>query len=508
MSLVAIATVLSMQHLEADVPVDGGDYVDATFVVPAGTVEIQITHTDGSDFVILDWGVWGPDGFRGWAGGLTDDAIIGVEQSSRSYLPGPITPGDWTVSVGKAKLDAAGGHYSIDVVCRDNATLPVQPKTAFAPVVLSTERRWYKGDFHVHSIQSGDANASFADIATLAKSRGLDFVNLSDHNTFSQHALIAAIQSTYPDFLFLRGAEITTYSGHGNSVGTSGYVEHRLGYKGRTVAGIVDDVAAMNGVFIVNHPMLDLGSTCIGCAWGHVDDTPWEKVSALELITGNFDIGVQAFVPRVVTLWDSLLDRGLHIGVVGGSDDHRAGTDTGPTSSKIGSPTTLVLADNLSEAAIVDAVRKGRTIVLLRNPEDPYPEMTIATKDGGVAEIGDSIDGLAHVAITAHVVGGDGMFVQLWRDGEKLVQKPVSGADAKVSFEDTPGAGAHRYRIELINDLNQPLAVTSHIYVEAIADDGCGCSTNDPRGGALLALLALVKICRSPRRHRCDPALR
>ncbi|NVB81100.1 MAG: PHP domain-containing protein, partial [Kofleriaceae bacterium] len=298
MSLLAVAAVLSTMHYEGDVPVAGGDFVDVPFAVPAGTVEIQVTHSDGSDFVILDWGVWGPDGFRGWGGGLTDDAIIGVEQSSRSYLPGPITPGTWTVVIGKAKLDTSGGHYSIDVVCRDNATLPVQPKAPFSPVVLANERRWYKGDFHVHSVQSGDASASFADIATLAKSEGLDFVNLSDHNTSSQHALIAAIQPSYPDFLFLRGSEITTYSGHGNSVGTSSYIEHRLGHNGRTVAGIVEDVAAQNAIFIVNHPMLDLGDQCIGCAWGHVDDTPWDKVAGMELITGNFEIGVQAFVPR------------------------------------------------------------------------------------------------------------------------------------------------------------------------------------------------------------------
>src|SRR5687768_997185 len=141
MGLLAIAAVLSSMHYEGDVPAAGGDYVDVEFVVPAGTVEIQITHSDGSSYDILDWGVCSPEGFRGWAGGLTDDAIIGVEQSSRSYLPGPITPGTWTVWIGKAKLDTNGGHYSIDVVCRDNATLPVQPKAAFSPVVLSDERR-------------------------------------------------------------------------------------------------------------------------------------------------------------------------------------------------------------------------------------------------------------------------------------------------------------------------------------------------------------------------------
>jgi hypothetical protein len=488
MGLVFVAAVLSTVHLEGDVTAPGGDYVDVAFTVPAGTVEIQISHSDNSSNSILDWGVWSPEGFRGWAGGLTDDAIIGVEQSSRSYLPGPITPGMWTLSIGKAQLEAAGAHYTVDIECRDTATLAVLPKAAFDPVVLSPERRWYKGDFHVHSIQSGDATATFDQIHTYATGRGLDFVNLSDHNTFSQHALIAALQPSFSDLLMLRGAEITTYSGHGNSVGTSGYVEHRLGKDGRTVAGIVEDVAAMDGVFIVNHPVLDLGTACIGCSWGHVDDTPWDKVSAMELITGNFDIGVQAFVPRVVTLWDSLLDAGNHIAVVGGSDDHRAGMDTGPTSSSIGSPTTLVLADNLSEAAIIDAIRKGRTVVQLRGPDDPAVEMKI-----GTAEIGDTVDDVANVTITAHVVGAEtGMIVQLWRDGVKLTQKPVTGTDFTTTFDDTPGAQTRRYRLELINDLNQRIVVTSHIWVNGIPDDGCGCATRDTRGGWVMALALLA----------------
>src|SRR5215831_8290208 len=102
--LLALATVLSTMSYEGDVPVAGGDYADVAFVVPAGTQEIRIAHSDGSATDILDWGVWSPDGYRGWGGGLTDDAVIGIAQSSRGYLPGPITAGTWTVVVGKAQL--------------------------------------------------------------------------------------------------------------------------------------------------------------------------------------------------------------------------------------------------------------------------------------------------------------------------------------------------------------------------------------------------------------------
>ena len=517
MSFFAIAAVLTSMHYEADVPVSGGDYVDVAFAVPVGTVEIQISHTDGSADVILDWGVFGPDGYRGWGGGLTDDAVIGVDQSSRGYLPGPITPGTWTVSVGKAKVDpTTGGHYSIDVTCRDNATLPVLVRASYAPVVINAQRRWYKGDFHVHSSQSGDAAATFAQISTLAKSRGLDFVNVSDHNTIAQHDLLAAIQSTTQDFLFLRGVEITTYSGHGNSVGLSTYVDHRLGHDGRTIKNVVDEVSAAGGLFIVNHPMLDLGTVCIGCAWKHLDDTPWDKVAGIEVITGNFEIGVQAFVPRVIAMWDGLLDQGFKIAPIGGSDDHTAGMSQGPTSSQIGSPTTLVLADNLSEAAIMEGIRKGHTIVQLRGPDDPFVEMTVKGKDGSIAEIGDEV-WVDHLDMTIHVVGGNGTFVQVWIDGKKTTQIAVTSDDFTTSYGSAPAASRtttstrtvnaarapQRYRLELVNDLNQRIVVTGHILVNDPGSDaapGCGCRS-DNGSSALLGVLVLPFMRRRRRRE-------
>lgn len=494
--LLPLLAVLSTMHYEGDVPVAGGDYLDVPITVPAGTVEIQVSHTDNSDFVILDWGVWSPEGFRGWGGGNTEDAIIGVDQSSRSYLPGPITPGTWTLEIGKAKLDpTTGGHYSVDVVCRDNATLTVQPRAAFAPAVLSTERRWYKGDFHVHSEQSGDATATFMEISMLAKSRGLDFVNLSDHNTNSQHALIAALQPMMPDLLFLRGAEITTYAGHGNSVGTEAYVDHRIGRQGRAITGVLDDVQAQGGVFIVNHPALDLGGACIGCSWKH-PDTDWSKVQGLEVITGNWDFVERAFTPGAIALWDQQLDAGHRIAAIGGSDDHRAGMDTSPTGSPIGNPTTLVHAENLSEAAIVDAIRHGRTIVQMRGPDDPLVDFTMDTGDG-IAEIGDEDHDVSTAGIRVHVTGGAGMFVQIWRDGMKLQQLEVTSDDQKLAFDDTEN-GAHRYRVELINDANSRVVVTSHIYatVDHVEDGCCGTSSGARGGSLLLAAAVLLRLKR------------
>ena len=478
--LLPLCAVLSTMHHEGAVPAAGGDYQEVAFEVPAGTVEIQISHTDGSDAVILDWGVWSPDGFRGWGGGLEDDAVIGVAQSSRGYLAGPLPTGAWRVVIGKAQVGAAGGTYAIDVVCRDDATLAVAPTAAHVGVVLSPTRRWYRGDFHVHSEQSGDADATLPAIATLARSRGLDFVTITDHNTSAQLALLPVLQATLPDLLLLRGAEITTYAGHANAVGTSRYVDHRIGLAGRTIQGVLDDVTAQGAIAIVNHPALDLGGACIGCAWRH-PDTDWSQVTGIEVLTGRWELTERAFTPGAIALWDAQEDAGHRLAAVGGSDDHRAGAGTGATDTPLGSPTTLVLADGLGEAAILDALRAHRTIVQLRGPDDPVVDVHL-----GDATIGDTVESVPAAELDVHVTGGAGMFVQVWRDGAKVHQQEVSADDATVTYADTT-AGAHRFRVELIDGGNQRIVVTSHLYATIVpVADGCGCGATGGGGSALL----------------------
>jgi hypothetical protein len=258
---------------------------------------------------------------------------------------------------------------------------------------------------------------------------------------------------------------------------------------------VLDDVAAQGALFLVNHPSLDLGDSCIGCAWDH-PVTPWDRVAGLEIITGKWDVVERLFVPRAMALWDELAGQGFRIAAVGGSDDHRAGTGTGTNDSAIGSPTTLVLADGLSEAALLEGIRRGRTIVQLRGPDDPLVELRI-----GSAEIGDDVDGVEVAELDVAVTGGAGTFVQLWRDGAKVAQVEVTSDAFSHRFDDRPGAADRRYRVELVNTGNQRLVVTSHIYVHGVAGGGgCGCGAGrGPGSGAALAGLLVLLLISSPR---------
>ncbi len=195
-------------------------------------------------------------------------------------------------------------------------------------------------------------------------------------------------------------------------------------------------------------------------------------------------------------MWDGLEDQGYRISAVTGSDDHTAGMNEGSTGSPVGSPCTLVLADELSEAAIVDGVRHQHTIAQLRGPDDPFVELTMKMKDGSSAEVGDDVDGVSSADMTVHVVGGNGYYVQIWRDGKKIAQKLVTSDDFEARFSDKPDVGGTtRYRAELMDDTNERVVITSHIYAHGVAGGG-GCSTGGGAGAGTLAALALIALRR------------
>jgi hypothetical protein len=497
---ILFAAVLGTLHLDVEVPKAGGDYLVVPFEVPAGTVELEVARTVPGGDVVLDFGVWGPGGFRGWGGGLTEPTTIGVSESSRGYLPGPIAQGTWQLVVGKARIPSTGASFSADLTFRDAATLAVRARAdAAAGPTLARGARWYRGDLHVHSSESGDASAGFDEIVALARARGLDFVVLSDHNTVAQHALAAAVQSATPDVLLMRGNEVTTYAGHGNAVGAAAYVDHRVGLDGRTAAAIVREVKAQGGIFIVNHPSLDLGTACIGCAWRH-GDTPWEDVGAIELQTGNYTVGVRLFLEPTLALWDERLDAGARIAAVGGSDDHRAGRDTGSTASAIGSPTTLVWAEELSEAAILDGIRAGRTMVALRGPDDPLVELS-----AGGARIGDTVTARGGaVDVEAHVVGGSGARLELvGAHGERLAEAvEIAADDVRVTVPVRVGESGGRVRAQLSID-GDPVVITSPLWI-AYAPGGCATVPGGGDAGAMVILVAasIVVGARARRRRR------
>lgn len=468
--------------LDGELTAPGDEHLFVPFDVPAGTRELEVRHADGSDADILDWGLRDPDGgFRGWGGGNPEPAVVSEQAASRSYVPGPLPAGTWSVVIGKAKVVSPTVSYSLSVILRDTTTLAPQPeRRPFEdPGALRGGPGWFAGDTHVHSRESGDADATLDEIARLALARGLDFVVVTDHDTTTGTDFLSDAQARWPELLFVPGCEYTTYHGHATAFGATAWVEHAL-TEAFDIQDAVDAYVADDVFFSLNHPELDLGDLCIGCAW------TWgvpDGVGGLEIATGSLDVSV-LFTDSVIGRWEGLADEGRLLVPLGGSDDHRAGRDTGPFGATVGEPVTMIRADELSIAALREGLRRGRTAVKLGDASDPLPDLRV--------------EGLT---ATLRVTGGDGAEVRWFVDGAEAGRSPLAGDDASV---ERSGADGARVRAEVWRDGSRRSLTAFARFVSPTppppADDergGCGCAPGPSPGPApILGAIALLSRAR------------
>ena len=97
--------------------------------------------------------------------------------------------------------------------------------------------------------------------------------------------------------------------------------------------------------------------------------------------------------------------------------------------SPIGDPTTLVLADELSVAALLDGIRHGRTVVKLQGSDDPMIELGVSGQDHAAPGDTPSARG---VVLQARISGGasptasPGANLRWIRNGELFREQPVT----------------------------------------------------------------------------------
>ena len=474
--------------LDGDCPGGADDYFDLAFDVPAGTKEIEIAHASVSDQDVLDFGVYGPAGeYRGWAGGKKANAIVGELASSTSYLPGPLPPGTWTLNVGKARIRSAACGYHVEITLRTTPTLaPASDRQPYlAPPPFADKAGFYAGDFHVHSEDSGDARPGLDEISQFAIGKGLDFVVITDHNTTAQVDRLVDAQVRNPEILLVPGIEFTTYGGHATAFGATRYVDHRIGHNGRTVAAAIKDVTDQGALFSINHPALDLGDVCIGCAWIH-EHPKVGSIQGVEIETGAFSQAGFLFADKSIQFWETLLDEGAHLAALGGSDDHQAGGD----SKGIGSPTTLVFASQLSEQALRTGILDSRTVVKLEDGAAPMIDLQTDPPRTGDTALG------VDVTISAIVTGGVGSQFRFVENGLGVdVPQDVTTDPQTFTISRTPDAtGTERIRAESVDAADQhPLTVTSYVWLKAgTVDAGCGCSASSPAASSPAAASAPV----------------
>ena len=353
---------------------DHQTYREIPFIVPVGVkqITVEFSYTGKDQKTVIDLGLRDPQSQRGWSGGNKTRFEVGETSATPSYRPGPIQPGEWKLVLGIPNIrDGQTASYTATVSFSASEAAG-KAITPYSPVVLSTEPGWRRGDFHVHTAHS-DGSCDVAGTrgpcpAThtfdAARDAGLDFVAITDHNTLTQLADIAAAQKQYPKTLLIPGTEVTTFNGHANAVGLSQFVDFQLGSpRLPTLAKLFDEADAQGAFVSVNHPSLPSGEVCMGCGWT-VKDTDWSRVAAIEVVNGSTlrTSGAEGGFSGIA-FWDRLLKEGHHITAIGGSDNHDATDVTGAKQSPVGKPTTVVYANDLSARGIVEGVKSGRVFV-------------------------------------------------------------------------------------------------------------------------------------------------
>jgi hypothetical protein len=329
--------------------------------------------------------------------------------------------------------------------------------------VLNAAPGWYAGDLHSHTLHSDAYGCQDAgrkttrgcqpwEVVEAAGARGLDFLAVTDHNTVSHHADLATLQESLDRLLLIRGQELTTFHGHANVYGTSAFIDFRLGFHGRSIAQVLDDVDREHALLSINHPGRETGDTCTGCGWD-APATPWDRVHVMEVVNG---VDVETPVAGL-PFWYAKLNAGNRISAVGGSDDHAVRSDRG----RIGTPTTVIHAAALSEPALLDGMRAGEVYIRTRGPDGPILELT-GVAGGREVAMGGVVQGASDVLLNVRAGRASGQSLEVVRNADIVATLPVPSDAASIPYRVTlqPGQWVH----VRLRDVRGLTAISNPIY--------------------------------------------
>jgi hypothetical protein len=429
---------------------------------------------------VFDLGLWdtaGPfeaEGFRGWSGSRQGKlhanqrpVVIAADRADRSFRAGPIEAGVWHVELGIAAVAPNGSTWRVEMTCTAPAVGEAPaPDPVDAEHVARDTAGWYHGDFHAHGFHSSTGGPDGHRLVEHARRAGLDFLPVTDYVIPWHWDELGAAQRDNPDVLLWPGREIITYFGHAVALNeTPGHVEYRHGLGDITMGDIQLATVEAGGLFQVAHPTTFNGplfrNFCRGCEYEVGDVTDWSLVDTIEVLTGPIivdptQLGGPAtprgmenpFTRQAIDFWEDKLLEGHRITAVSGSDDK-----AGPG---IGMNATAVYAEELSRAALTEALRAGRAYVRTRGVHDsPALELHAVTADGQEGTFGATLDA-DEAEVTVTVTGGIGQLLTIVADGDPVGLVPITSDDWSHTFtaRSLPTAGplGSFWRVETLDD--------------------------------------------------------
>ena len=139
----------------------------------------------------------------------------------------------------------------------------------------------YKMDSHIHREYSPDSKSKLEDIIKQAKSRNIDIIAISDHNTIEGSKLACELTKKDDDILSIPSIEISSVEGHILGFGCEEKIERDL-----PAGETIDLIHSQGGLAIIPHPY---------CFYRHgllcKEDYENLKIDAIETKNARFIMG-------------------------------------------------------------------------------------------------------------------------------------------------------------------------------------------------------------------------
>lgn len=346
------------------------------------------------------------------------------------------------------------------------------------------QERWYKGDIHCHTDHSDGGLNQLADFLPRdvtvqthidsALNRGLDYLVISDHRTFSPYY---DVLHDSDDLLLIPGAE---WGGRPHGV-IMGMNENILdpGFPDlRNTQSATHWAHAQGALMTMSHPADDNG-------WWTQSSGDYELTKYVDLIevwnAGPYWFGAEANRESIV-FWERFLNEGQRMVAVGASDTHFQQLDF---AAGLGRPTTKVFARDHTEAAILDGIRAGH-VYLTADPA--FPTMSFEAdpqRDGDYDVMMGDIVTYVHpkgARIKVEVQGASGAIMRVYTNTGALLSQPIDGDDFAYTFE-VPATKAW-YRVEIGRTITMSAnALPSAYQTVLMQGQMLGCTEGSPLGG-------------------------
>ncbi|WP_221567214.1 CehA/McbA family metallohydrolase [Alkalihalobacillus sp. TS-13] len=398
-----------------------GDYITLPFTIPEDVEEIrvQLSFTE-PEANVIDLGVEDPQGFRGWSGGARREIFLREDRATPGYELGEILPGEWGVIL---------NAYRVPKECTVTAKVSIK----------RCEFEWYKGDLHLHSNHS-DGAFTVSEVVDNVREAGLQFLALTDHNTFSQNVQYPIVE----DHAIIPGVELTTNKGHANFYGVpKPFLDFRCKTK-EDVQEKWDEGIANGSIVSINHP--------------HCNFCPWEwgldnfQVKVIEIWNGPWSQHNHA----TLEWWDNQLQQGKRIVAIGGSDTHRQHDHI-----KYGVPTTWINAVAHSPRKLLEGMGEGRVCVAA-SPKAPWVEIKLG--DTGIGEIHQKDEQQGFLTLEVEFKEKmNGVFKVITNQGT-VFQEDLT--DKSFLIPSCIPTTSLYIRVELWNqELDEPIVISNPIYL-------------------------------------------